>query len=81
MTFITKTLRQFSSEELELLKTVPPTDESREFASRIGKMMGLEAYPGDMVRQSVNYVGMEMDWPVEITNLIGNLAYEGMQQG
>lgn len=81
MTFITKTLRQFLPEELELLKVRPPTDESRELASTIGKMMGQEAYPGDMVRQSVDYVGMENNWPAEIANLIGKLAYDGMQQG
>ncbi len=81
MTFITKTLRQFSPQELELLKVIPPTDQSREFASTIGKMMGQEAYPGDLVRQSVEYVGMENNWPAEITSLIGKLAYDGMQQG
>ena len=80
MTFITKTLRQFTSAELELLQVKPPTDESREFATTLGKMMGQEAYPGDMVIQSVDYVGAENNWPTEITNIIGKLAYEGMQQ-
>lgn len=81
MTFITKTLRQFSPEELELLAVRPPTDESREFATTIGTMMGKEAYPGDMVIQSVDYVGGQMNWPGEITNIIGKLAYDGMQRG
>lgn len=81
MTFITKTLRQFSDEQLELLRTWPPTDESRELATTIGTMMGQEAYPGDMVLQSVDHVSVEMRWPAEISNIIGKLAYEGLQQG
>lgn len=80
MTFITKTLRQFEPAELEILKVRPPTDESRELASAIGKMMGQEAYPGDMVLESVGYVGMENNWPAEITNMIGKLAYDGLQR-
>ncbi len=80
MTFITKTLRQFAPEELEQLKLRPPTDESRQLASTIGRMMGQEAYPGDMVLQSVEYVGMENSWPAEITNMIGKLAYDGLQR-
>ena len=81
MTFITRTLKQLTASDLELLKVVPPTEDSRALASRGGKLMGEYAYPGDMVLQSVAYEADNLGWPNEIAATIGNLAYKGMQQG
>lgn len=80
MTFITRTFEEFSGEEIELLRTTPPTEESRELAERVGKRMGEYAFPGDLVIQSVEYEGGERGWPSEITALIGKLAFNRLQR-
>lgn len=81
MTFITRTLEQFTTEELNMLKTAPPTEESLMLATRVGQIMGAYAYPGDLVLQSVGYEAGKLGWPGEVAAIIGNLAFKGMQHG
>jgi hypothetical protein len=80
MTFITSAFKEFTASDLELLKVTPPTEESIALANRVGEMMGKYAWPGDMVRQSVDYEAGRLGWPSEVAQRIGKLAYDVMQQ-
>lgn len=81
MTFVTKTYEQFTDAELSLLRADPPTDESFEVAVRIGKIMGEHAHPGERVLQSIAHEAEVQQWSVEVSSIIGNLAYTGTQRG